>query len=89
MGKLTGDGRISRDQNTRKKIKAAMLIRRLNACASGDLELSPTQLKAIEIGLRKILPDLKAMEITGEGGGPIRTEAWTLEGVDAKGTDTE
>ena len=40
------------------KIQAAQLINRLTAHANGELELSNTQVRAIEVLLRKTLPDL-------------------------------
>lgn len=49
---------IRHDDNTRAKIQAAQLINRLTAHACGDLELSSTQVRAIEVLLRKTLPDL-------------------------------
>ena len=49
---------IRHDDNTRMKIQAAQLINRLTAHACGELELSSTQVRAIEVLLRKTLPDL-------------------------------
>lgn len=49
---------IRHDENTRAKIQAAQLINRLTAHACGELELSSTQVRAIEVLLRKTLPDL-------------------------------
>lgn len=49
---------IRHDDNTRAKIQAAQLINRLTAHACGELELSNTQVRAIEVLLRKTLPDL-------------------------------
>jgi hypothetical protein len=49
---------IRHDDNTRAKIQASQLINRLTAHACGELELSNTQVRAIEVLLRKTLPDL-------------------------------
>jgi len=49
---------IRHDDNTRAKIQATQLINRLTAHACGELELSSTQVRAIEVLLRKTLPDL-------------------------------
>lgn len=49
---------IRHDDNTRAKIQAAQLINRLTSHACGELELSSTQVRAIEVLLRKTLPDL-------------------------------
>ena len=50
----------------REKIGASMLINRLRNHAIGRIEMSPTQLRAAEILLRKVVPDLSAVEHTGE-----------------------
>lgn len=50
--------RIRHDENTRLKIQAAQLINRLQDHATGKVDLSPTQVRAIEVLLRKTLPDL-------------------------------
>jgi hypothetical protein len=51
----------------REKIKTSQLVNRLTNCALGDVELTAQQLKAIEILLRKSLPDLSAVSIEGAG----------------------
>ena len=50
--------KIRHDENTRMKIQAAILINRLSDHATGKVDLSSTQVRAIEVLLRKILPDL-------------------------------
>lgn len=50
--------KIRHDENTRLKIQAAQLINRLEAHANGTVDLTNTQVRAIEVLLRKILPDL-------------------------------
>ena len=63
----------------KEKIQASMLVNRLIDHGLGKCELSATQIKAIDILLKKVAPDLKAVELTGEGGGPVR--------IIASGTD--
>lgn len=58
--------RLSHDDKTREKIQTTQLIKRLSSHALGELELNTSQVKAIEILLRKTLPDLKQLEVTGE-----------------------
>lgn len=58
--------KIRHDEETRLKIKVSQLINRLTAHASGEVELSATQVRAIEILLRKALPDLSNMTVDGE-----------------------
>jgi hypothetical protein len=55
----------------RDKIQATQLINRLENHALGDVELSPTQIKAIEILLKKSLPDLSAVEHSGNEDAPL------------------
>jgi hypothetical protein len=50
----------------REKIRASQLINRLHKCAFGEISLTMTQLRAIEILLRKCVPDLAAAEIKSE-----------------------
>lgn len=55
--------KIRHDENTRLKIQAAQLINRLTNHANGEVELSATQVRSIEILLRKILPDLSDVKM--------------------------
>jgi len=50
----------------REKIRTSQLINRLHKCAFGEISLTMTQLRAIEILLGKCLPDLAAAEIKSE-----------------------
>lgn len=51
---------------TRDAIQTSMLINRLTDHIFGEVELSATQVRGIEVLLRKTLPDLKATEHSGE-----------------------
>lgn len=51
----------------RDKIQTTQLLNRLENHALGELELSQTQIKSIEILLRKTLPDLSAVTVEGTG----------------------
>lgn len=57
--------KIRHDENTRAKIKTTQLINRLTNHALGKLGLEPTQVRAIEILLKKTLPDLTSTELSG------------------------
>src|SRR3990167_6697386 len=59
--------RILHDDATRQKIQTSQLINRLQASALGEIDLTATQLKSIEILLRKTLPDLSAVDHTSQG----------------------
>lgn len=58
-------------QSVRDKIQATQLVNRLTDHALGKINLEPTQVRAIEILLKKSVPDLQSIEHTGEGGGPV------------------
>ena len=59
--------------DVRKKIQASQLINVLQDHAFGQTEeLSLSRMKAIEILLRKSLPDLSAVQFTGPDDGPIK-----------------
>src|SRR6516162_573670 len=73
------------DERWRKKIQASMLINRLTDHAAGRNEMTATQVRAAEILLKKILPDLAAVEcsettvkyeISSE---PMTAEEWKRE----------
>lgn len=53
-------------QQVRERIQASMLVNRLLGHALGECEMTPTQVRAAEVLLRKALPDLSAAEITQE-----------------------
>lgn len=73
--------------DVRKKIQASQLLNRLTDHAFGEVELSQSQIKAIEILLRKSLPDLSAVTIANDGENPLRIESIVRKIVDpANGT---
>lgn len=51
---------------TRLRIKSSMLVNALMNHVAGKRELSATQVRAAEILLRKIVPDLASVEHSGE-----------------------
>lgn len=60
--------KIRHDENTRAKIKVSQIMNRLQKHIDGDVELANSQVKAAEILLRKSLPDLQSVELTGKDG---------------------
>jgi hypothetical protein len=56
--------KLVHDTNTREKIRVSQLINRLQNHIDDKCELSATQLKAVEILLKKSLPDLSATHNT-------------------------
>src|SRR5262245_54104953 len=57
-----GSADLAREESVREKIRTSQLANRLIDHANGEVNLEPTQVKAIEILLRKTLPDLAATE---------------------------
>jgi hypothetical protein len=58
-------------QLIRDKINAGLLIEKLTGCALGSIELTSQQMKAIEILLKKSVPDLSSVELTGDSDAPV------------------
>lgn len=50
----------------RDRIKASLVIEKLNRFVMGECEMSAHQVNAARILLNKVLPDLKAVEHSGE-----------------------
>ena len=61
--------------DVRKKIQASQLINVLqnHALSDGEDELSMSRMKAIEILLRKSIPDLSAVTLSGDENNPVHT----------------
>jgi hypothetical protein len=49
----------------RQRVKAGKLAAKLQEHALGDAEMSATQIRAAEILLKKVWPDLKSTELSG------------------------
>ena len=64
--------RVTLNEKWRDKIRASMLVNRLQGCALGEVEMTDVQVKAANILLRKVAPDLQSVEHMGEGGGPVQ-----------------
>lgn len=71
--------RLFQTEKTREKIQTSQLINRLqnHALSEEVTELKPSQLKAIEILLKKSLPDLQSTEITGDADAPMQLKIIT------------
>lgn len=62
-------------EDIRQKIQASQLVNRLQNHALGEgVELSMSQMKAIEILLRKSIPDLSAVTLSGDADNPLAFE---------------
>ncbi len=63
----------SRDIHIREKIRAAVILERLERNALGELDppMSASQMKSAEIVLKKCIPDLAAIQISGDPQNPV------------------
>lgn len=58
-------------EEAREKIKTTQLVNRLQDHGLGKVDLSPTQVTAINILLKKRIPDLSAVTLTGDEDHPV------------------
>lgn len=58
--------KVTLNEKWRERIRVSMLINRLTNHALGKVDLSQTQVRSIEILLRKVAPDLSAVDHTGD-----------------------
>ena len=59
-------------QNWKDKIQIAVIIDRLVKHVNDEIDMKPTQLKAAEILLKKVAPDLASTQIEGNPDQPVR-----------------
>jgi len=72
--------RPGHNDSCREKIQTSQLINRLqDHVFKENVELSPSQLKAIEILLKKSLPDVSSIEMTGADGKDLIPESVKIE----------
>lgn len=78
--------RAKHQDEVRLKIQASQLVNVLQNHALGKTkELSSSRLKAAEILLRKSVPDLSTVTMTGDPENPVRVEAVERVIIDPKG----
>ena len=71
-------------EKTREKIRTSMLVKRLvDHVLSEEPLMQQSQVTAALGLIKKTLPDLSNMELTGGDGGAIKHE-WKVEVIDAK-----
>jgi len=57
---------VKHRQSTINKIKATLLVKKLQKHALGECDMTNSQVKAANILINKVLPDLKAIDHSGE-----------------------
>lgn len=58
-------------EQVRLKIQAANLVQRLQKCALGEIDLTPTQLNAINSLLDRSVPKLSQIQHVGDPDNPV------------------
>ncbi len=58
-------------ESWKDNIRASMITNRLYKAATGEVEMTNQQLKAADIILKKLIPDLARTELTGKDGADI------------------
>lgn len=76
-------GKLHQD-DVRRKIQASQLINVLQEHALNGSELEQSRIKAIEILLRKSVPDLSSVEHTGDPENPVQVQEIRRTVIDAK-----
>ena len=66
--------KVELSETWKEKIKASVIGLRLYEHMLGLNQMTPTQIKAADILLKKLVPDLGRTEITGEDGGAIQID---------------
>jgi hypothetical protein len=66
---------LRQQEQTRSAIQTSQLINRLQdfALAKEGVDIDPNRLKAIEVLLRKSLPDLSSVVLAGDDDNPVKT----------------
>lgn len=71
--------KVTHSDNTKGEIKASQLLNRLFMCGNGEIDLTQSQIQSARIFIGKYKADLKAIELTGKDGGPVRVQASALD----------
>ena len=69
--KKKGIGEVGLTDTWKARIQVTVLATRLYKHAQGEIEMTQTQIKAAEILLRKMVPDLARTELSGPDGEAI------------------
>lgn len=66
--------KIFHDDETRAKIQAANIIHRLYENVMGKVDLTPAQVSSAKTLLNKVLPDLAAVQVSGDEENPLTVQ---------------
>ena len=63
--------KITLSDDWKEKIRAGVILNRLLSHVNGELDMSASQIKAADILLKKIVPDLARTELVGDEDSPL------------------
>ena len=67
--------KVTLTEDWKANIRAGVLMTRLYDHAIGEVEMSQSQIKAAQIVIGKVIPDVARTEHTGAEGGPVLVQA--------------
>lgn len=70
---------LTHDEKTRQLIQTSQLVNRLNQFANGEITIDRDRMKAIEILLRKTLPDLSSVTMSSDPENPLFPKEITIK----------
>ena len=59
------------DDKTKRLIQASQLLNRLISHANGEIEMTQSQVNPAKVVIGKSIPDLKAIELSGDPDAPV------------------
>lgn len=62
------------EEKTKRLIQASQLLNQLAKHAKGEIAMTQSQVNAAKVVIGKSIPDLKAIEVTGDDGGPLNIQ---------------
>lgn len=71
--------KICHDDKTKRLIQSSQLLNRLIKHAEGEIEMTQSQINAAKIVIGKYIPDLKAIELSGNQDQPLKIVAEWLK----------
>jgi hypothetical protein len=71
----------------REGIQTHKILKALDKHIDGEREMSNTQVRAAEILLRKVLPDLQGTTLSGDKDNPLQITSLKVEGIKPRATE--
>lgn len=65
------DRKYNKNLHIREKIRASKILQRVEQAALGEITMTRDELRAAEITLKKVIPDLAAITVKGDDDAPL------------------